>query len=73
MNSIYAIKQFNCNCWWSVKTLLWSTALPNKRLEPEQHASAGRLGADLHYSRHLRNEVTMALRGHVFLCLLLAY
>lgn len=57
----------------SVKTLLWSAALPNKRLEPEQHASAGWLRADLHYSRHLRNEVTMALRGHVLLCFLLAH
>lgn len=42
-------------------------------MEPEQHASAGRLGADSHYSWHLWDEVTLAVRGHVLLCLLLAH
>lgn len=48
-------------------------ALPEQRLEPEQHASPGCLCADSRYSRHLWDEVTLAVRGHVLLLLLLAY
>jgi len=47
--------------------------LPNQRLEPEQHAGVGCLGADSRYGRHLWDEVTLAVRGHVLLLLLLAH
>ena len=58
---------------WSVETCLWPAALPKQRLEPEQHAGAGLLGADSRYSRHLWDEVTLAVCGHVLLLLLLAH
>lgn len=43
------------------------------RLEPEQHASAGAVGAHPHQCGHLWYEGALALRGHVFLLILLAH
>ena len=43
------------------------------RLEPEQHASAGAVGAHPHKCGHLGYEGALALRGHVFLLFLLAH
>lgn len=43
------------------------------RLEPEQHASAGAVGAHPHQRRHLGHEGALALCGNVFLLFLLAH
>lgn len=56
-----------------VLTCLWLAALPDQRLELEQHAGPRRLSPDSHYSRHLWDEGSLAVCGDVLLLFLLAY